>query len=520
MKFSEIPDQPSKTGLPKFSEMGGGATSEESDLLSDPLGTLGRSAAGAAESIVQPFAHPIETVQGLERIITQKKYSDAAWEALKERYGGWDNIKKTMLTDPFGFLLDASTVVAGPEALTARLPGRAAQVTAKTLRAVDPMNWPGGVVKGATTLGKQAVAKGTGGGVTGLEEIYKAGRAGGTEDVAAAEGMRSPQSASDRALQTARNVIGEMYGERAAQYERDMAQVGLSLEKVEFTDIDKAMNKVQAMQQIKGRNVSDITKTKQQPVDVVKADIGDMIANWRREAMADPDLLSAVNFDKLKQEIGKVKDAQRYGSPEWRVASDVYNSIRQAIVDKAPHYAKTMKNYQETTDKLEETTKTLSLGKKALDDTALRKLLSSMRSNVNTNFGERFKLVEELNKRDPTLVPSLAGMTYAPLAPGGIQGALAGVGGIGGIGAGLLELVQGNPKLLATVIPSLLATSPRLWGEMALGAGRAARKFDELTPDIVQRLVGYAPASALAGRAAGAPLRINVGTGEVENAPQ
>ena len=255
-------------------------------------------------------------------------------------------------------------------------------------------------------------------------------------------------------------------------------------------------------------------------MEVVKEDVENAVAGFKRAIRTDPSLGTAIGFDKLKQYIGRIKDSQRYGSPEWKVASDVYNSIRNTIAKQEPSYAKAMKDYEAASDQLEQITKTLSLGKKASDDTALRKLLSSTRSDVNTNFGQRQKLVEELNKRDPSIVPGLAGQAYAPLVPGGLAGA-----GAGGMGAWELGSLIAGHGLNPSVLAAIASTSPRLWGEIALAAGRGARKVKDLTPEAVQQVLSYhrpATEAALAARAAGAPgrLRVDVGTGEVTDAPQ
>lgn len=52
-----------------------------------------------------------------------------------------------------------------------------------------------------------------------------------------------------------------------------------------------------------------------------------------------------------------------------------------------------MKNYENASNLIREIEKTLSLNPKASIDTALRKLQSVMRDNVNTNYGKRGDLV-------------------------------------------------------------------------------------------------------------------------------
>jgi hypothetical protein len=62
------------------------------------------------------------------------------------------------------------------------------------------------------------------------------------------------------------------------------------------------------------------------------------------------------------------------------------------VAQQAPDYAVAMDNYSKSADLLREMERALSLGNKASADTALRKLTSLMRNNVNTNYGERLRL--------------------------------------------------------------------------------------------------------------------------------
>lgn len=105
--------------------------------------------------------------------------------------------------------------------------------------------------------------------------------------------------------------------------------------------------------------------------------------------------------------------------------------------------------------------KTLSLNENAMKDTKIRKLQSVMRNNVNTNYGARTKLADELGKSQPDLMPALAGQALNSLTPRG----LANIGpGMGIINAG----ASLNPIPLAM----LPLASPRLIGEAAYGMGR------------------------------------------------
>ena len=99
---------------------------------------------------------------------------------------------------------------------------------------------------------------------------------------------------------------------------------------------------------------------------------------------------------------------------------------------------------------------------KASVDTSLRKLQSVMRNNVNTNYGKRADLVEQLTQSgSPQLMESLAGQSMNAWTPRGLNKLLA-----GGVGAGAL---MSNPAMMA----ALPAMSPRIVGEAAHLAGRA-----------------------------------------------
>ena len=102
-----------------------------------------------------------------------------------------------------------------------------------------------------------------------------------------------------------------------------------------------------------------------------------------------------------------------------------------------------------------------------------------MRNNAFTNYGMRARQGERLAELDPTgtLMPATSGQMLSAPTARGVTGA---------ISAGGLPLTAGaallNPATLFATIPALLASSPRLAGEVAYGAGRVAgtgrRAFD------------------------------------------
>jgi hypothetical protein len=137
--------------------------------------------------------------------------------------------------------------------------------------------------------------------------------------------------------------------------------------------------------------------------------------------------------------------------------------VKNEITKQAPVYADTMKAYSEASDLIKEIQRTLSIGEKASADTAMRKLQSLMRNNVNTNYGNRLSLAKQLEAQGGAdLMPAIAGQAMSSWGSRGL-GSLVNAGTIG---FGL----TGHPEALAL----LPVQSPRLMGTMLYGGGRAA----------------------------------------------
>ena len=151
------------------------------------------------------------------------------------------------------------------------------------------------------------------------------------------------------------------------------------------------------------------------------------------------------------------------------IVTDARNIINNKIKEASPEYANTMKAYEEAMNLEKEIRTSLSLGKKSSADTALRKLLSVMRNNTNTNFGVRLENLKKLEEAgDISLRPTLAGVSLGQLQPRGIQAAFTPYGlGAAGYGLGYL-----SPEFAALTA----ASSPRIVGEAAYLAGQTLPK--------------------------------------------
>jgi hypothetical protein len=238
---------------------------------------------------------------------------------------------------------------------------------------------------------------------------------------------------------------------------------------LDMTPILNDLSSVQKTGTFKGKVIKPSTVKTQQ-------EISQVVNDWAKQDPAQ--FHTPEGLDALKQRIGDIVEGQEYGSSARTIAEKMYNSVKSQIVKQAPVYENTMKQYSEASQLIKEIERSLSIGKNAAADTAVRKLQSITRNNANTNYGQRLSLVQELEKQGAaSLIPNLAAQSLSSFTPRGIQRAAA--TGVGGYGA-----LTFNPL----TIPALALSSPRLMGETALGlgtlAGKTARGVKSITPPI------------------------------------
>ena len=233
-----------------------------------------------------------------------------------------------------------------------------------------------------------------------------------------------------------------------------------------FDNIDNAVKKSQEYGLFHGEVKNEAA------IDAMQK-VSDKINTWKSK---DPSVFhTPEGLDALKQSIGGILEKIPPDEKTARKAvQEVYKSVKQEISDQAPTYAAVMKNYEEGMDLIGELKKTLSLNDKASADTTLRKLQSLMRNNVNTNYGYRLDLAQQLEKEGGVqLMPALAGQAMSSVTPRSL--AAQGLLGIGGLAGAYTQ----NP--LAVV--GLPFQSPAAVGAAAYGAGRLASMLKPSTPN-------------------------------------
>jgi hypothetical protein len=334
---------------------------------------------------------------------------------------------------------------AGKGALIGAVLPLGAQALGKTLQGVGNLaNWGIGHGLGTTT----------GAGSDAISTAYQAGKEGSS---AFLDNLRGKVPFAD-IVDQAKGGIANLRAARSQAYQDGMQ--GLSADKtvLDMQPVTNAIDRVTSTGFYKGQRINSSA------ADTLEA-IDQQVKQW--SALDPKEFHTAEGFDALKRSIGDIRDATQFGTPARRAADDAYNAVKGQIVKQAPDYAKTMSDYSEASNQIDEITKGLSLGDKASADTAIRKLQSVMRNNAQTNYGNRLALVDALKTDGGVdLNSALAGQALNSWTPRGMVGSMEKTGGVA---AALL-----NPKLLAAA-PLM---SPRLMGELAYGSGRLASRID------------------------------------------
>lgn len=443
----------------------------------DTVSNVPGSAVQMGAEILHAVTSPIETVTNIKDVgkgVLQKagviegddavKNADAVGKFFADRYGGAENIANTIKTDPVGFLSDLAVVLSGGGAAAARAPGaigKIGEVAAAAGRAVDPLTAVGATLKGAGHVAAPILGLTTGAGTEAIKTAARAGAEGGDAAKAFKEGM----SASDMAsvVNEAKSAVSQLRAERGAAYREGMAKIGADTSVLDFEKIDAALAKVSNVKTYKGQDLSPATAE-------IRTKIMKTVEDWKE--LPPGQFHTAEGLDALKQKIGDLRDAAAPGTPERVIADQIYNGVRSTIVAQAPEYAKVMKGYEQASSIIREIETTLSLKPNTNVDTALRKLQSVLRDNVNTNYGRRAELVDFLTRAGaPHLMEKLAGQALSSAVPRGLSR----VGALGEGAGALSSLALGHPGAAAVLGGAALASSPSLIGGASYLLGSASR---------------------------------------------
>ena len=435
------------------------------------------SALQTAENLVAPILHPIETAKSMVSLgssvlgklgITEAdpEAAEAVGKYLADRYGGINEVMTTLRDDPVGLLADVSIVFTGGGALAARAPGvvgKAGQVISRAGRAADPVQLAIKAGKPVASFVARAPSEApgmtTGTGGRSVREAFGAGVEGGARGDAFLRHMRG-EAPIEEVVRFAKQAVEQMRRQRQAQYQSGMGPVRQDPTVLSFRNIERALRDVRNRGKYKGVVIDESAAGTWDEINKV-------VKEWK---MLDPaQYHTAEGLDALKRRIGDIQATIPYDQrPALSAATAVYNAVKNEIAKQAPAYAKTMSDYEQASELINDIERTLSIpsGKRGNIDTSVRKLQSILRNNVNTNYGRRMELAQELESAGATeLLPALAGQMMSSPTPRNLAAqTTAGTAGVMGYTFG-----ASPAALLAAPL-----FSPRAVGETAYKAGQVA----------------------------------------------
>lgn len=449
-----------------------------SDVPLEAIKNIPSSAYSLGKGIVQSVAHPIDTASGLIdaaagglKNITPKpvadfidkydpnpasadravKAADAVGNFYKDRYGSISGLKNTLATDPVGAAADLSTVLGVGAELT---PGRIGSSLATASRMTNPLSAVAPIVNAVAgpgaNIGSHILGATTGVGPENIKTAAKSGLEGKTSFY---DNLTGKADMTD-VLDTAKQNLQNMAAKKNAEYRANIANVKGDKTILNFTNIDDAVDNANKMVNFKGQS-------KNPQASAAVQNIADEVEKWKQ---LDPaEFHTPEGLDALKQRIGSIVENIPYEQKSARLAAgNIYNSVKSEISKQAPTYANTMKDYSDATDTIREIERALSLGNKASADTAMRKLQSLSRNNVNTNYGNRLELAKTLEQQGGNeIMPAIAGQAMNTWMPRGLAGQAESIATLG-------AAAMHHPAALGL----LPFQSPKAVGSALYGAGR------------------------------------------------
>lgn len=396
------------------------------------------------------------------------KMASAVGQEFKQTYTTPEGFKQTMQQDPFRILGDVSMLASGGATATARFP----QVSRTLARISDVTNPVTTAMQAASAIPKvlgatttNVLGMTTGVGPEAVRTAYQSGLEGSKAFLA---NIRGDVPMTD-VLDLAKTNLQNMQQVKQAAYRADMKNIAKDQTVLSFKNIDDALAKANDVATYKGQVTNESANAVLQKM---RAEVD----AWKN---LDPTQFhTPEGLDALKKKIGAIQEDIPYENKTARtVAGGIYNSVKDEISRQAPEYARVMKEYSDASELVREMERALSLGQKSAADTAMRKLTSVMRNNVNTNFGLRLDLVRQMEQQGGNqLLPSIAGQSMSSTLPRGLAPQIAGVSAIPSAVQGLMA---GTTPLTLAAAPMF---SPRLVGESAYGLGAAQRMIAQSRP--------------------------------------
>ena len=452
--------------------------------------------AGAAQVLPESVISTLDNLGGAGE--NSQRAADAATAVGRfygDRYGSMEGFKRSIAEDPVGVAADVSVPLTLGGSAAARAPGvagRVGQIAARAGRALDPVTAAIDTAGATGRLARGWVGTMTGAGDEPLREAFNATRAGGQRSAAYYDNLRG-KTPPDAVVSEAQSAMDNLSKNRAADYQAGIQSTKASTAKVNLKAVAD-----QLLQTIDGMQVQGLWTGGPASKRTAERVMNDLIS-WAKT----PGSVTPVGLDGLKKRVNSY-----FVTPGPNVSTDrlqanrIVEIVRDALDNEIrradPNYADTMKNYAQASDQIRELRNTFSLHDRASTDTTLRKLQSTMRNDVQTNYGKRTSLARELEAAGADkLMPSLAGQALSSWSPRGVARA-----GVAAAGVTALPYFMSNPAMLGVGLANAALTSPRLIGEITGKMGEGAGLLDKATGKVPQAIRDNVRASGTPARRA------------------
>lgn len=190
-------------------------------------------------------------------------------------------------------------------------------------------------------------------------------------------------------------------------------------------------------------------------------------SDFIKPALKERSLQTTKGLDKIRQKIYDI--TTQPGTNAHRIKKSIENSIKDTISEQRPEYRKALQTYAQNKSEIDEIARTFSLKDNNAVDTAMRKLQSVGRNNVQTNYGYRNSLMDNLDFGG-NLQDAIAGQSLRSWMPRGAAGRI----------IGTANLATAYAKDPITTAGYALVSSPRVVGESAYSLGRLVDALEKM----------------------------------------
>ena len=496
------------------------AVDTESNYLQDVIANTPQSVSNLFTDLIYPFMNPVETAKSMKDLGVgvyslmsdgdkpEEAVAEAVGQYFVDRYGSVEAFQNSFRTDPAGVISDIAGVVTGGATIAAKGASKTAQVAAKAGKdqmaqkaqqvsnalektadfasqrdpltaipdiAVTTVRKAGGdrLAQAAGNVTAEVLGRTTGVGPDSIIEGFAATKSGGDTRQAYFEALRNPNRLET--AQLAKNSALQIRQEASDIYNRQKASLGLNDIEYDYGGVRLKIKDLKQRENLAGKSGEKrgaLTDEAKEEIKAVLTDVGKTIGN-----QADR------NLGGLDDAIVRLNAS--FGNLKTGAARAYHQELKQAMLKEmrgkvGDRYDQVLAPYHETRvllDQFDTELKVDPSGNRNLNQ-MYRGLLRSLRSNVNTNFGESANLLRQLDAANPSapIAARVAGETLTPGMPAGLLGQQT------AIGTGAATYFTA-PEFLPLALAS---SSPRLVGEAVGAAGTATGILGRVDPNVAE----------------------------------